>query len=133
MKKTLPEDQTVIGGKYLIKKGQAIMVLNYSLHRDPAVYGDDADLFKPERMEEENFKKLPPNAWKPFGNGVRGCIGSPFAWEEATLAAAMLLQTFDFSLDDPSYTLQINQAAAIKPKNFFMRAALREGIDLVHL
>jgi cytochrome P450/NADPH-cytochrome P450 reductase len=52
------------GGKYQIEKGQAILVILPKVHRDPAVYGDDAEEFKPERMIDENFAKLPPNAWK---------------------------------------------------------------------
>lgn len=41
------------------------------------------------------------------GNGMRGCIGRPFAWQEALLVTAMLLQYFNFAPEDPSYTLQI--------------------------
>jgi len=52
------------GGKYQIEKGQVVVVLLPKVHRDPAVYGDDAEEFKPGRMTDENFKKLPPNAWK---------------------------------------------------------------------
>jgi cytochrome P450 / NADPH-cytochrome P450 reductase len=52
------------GGKYQIEKGQVVVVLLPKVHRDPAVYGDDAEEFKPERMTDENFKKLPSNAWK---------------------------------------------------------------------
>lgn len=45
------------------------------------------------------------------------------------LATAILLQNFDFSLDDPSYELKIQQALSIKPKGFYMRASLRKGMD----
>lgn len=51
----------------------------------PQSIGDDADGFRPERMLDENFQKFPPGAWKPFGNGKRGCIGRSFAWQEALL------------------------------------------------
>jgi cytochrome P450/NADPH-cytochrome P450 reductase len=59
-----------------------------------------------------------PNCWKPFGNGMRACIGRPFAWQEMLLAMAILLQNFDFSLHDPSYTLKISKTLTIKPKEF---------------
>jgi cytochrome P450/NADPH-cytochrome P450 reductase len=49
--------------------------------------------------------------------------------QEAILATAILLQNFDFSFDDPNYELQIQQALSIKPKNFYMRASLREKLD----
>jgi cytochrome P450/NADPH-cytochrome P450 reductase len=121
------------GGKYEIRPGQPIICLLAKIHQDPAVYGDDAELFKPERMLDEPFSKLPNNSWKPFGNGMRGCIGRPFAWQEAILVTAMLLQNFNFRLDDPSYQLHIKQTLTIKPKDFFMHAILREHVDPVYL
>lgn len=64
---------------------------------------------------------------------MRGCIGRPFAWQEALLATAMLLQNFDFRFDDPSYQLQIKQTLTVKPKDFYMHASLRNHIDPVYL
>lgn len=121
------------GGKYEVKRGQSIMAVLPKVHRDPAVWGDDAELFKPERMLDEPFAKLPKNSWKPFGNGMRGCIGRPFAWQEALLTTAMLLQNFNFRFEDPSYQLHIKQTLTIKPKDFFMYATLRHEVDPVHL
>lgn len=120
-------------GKYEIKKGQGIVCVIPQIQRDPAVYGDDANSFKPERMLDEAFAKLPKNAWKPFGNGMRGCIGRPFAWQETILTTALLLQNFNFRFDDPSYQLQIKQTLTIKPKDFFMRATLRDNTDPTQL
>jgi cytochrome P450/NADPH-cytochrome P450 reductase len=121
------------GGKYEVKKGQPIFAFLPSIHRDPAVWGSDADEFKPERMLDEPFSKLPKNAWKPFGNGMRGCIGRPFAWQEAILTTTMLLQTFNFRFDDVSYQLRIKQTLTIKPKDFYMHATPRDHIDPVYL
>lgn len=121
-------DTEIIGGQYHISKNEPIVALLPKVHRDPAVYGEDANEFRPERMLDENFNKLPPNAWKPFGNGMRGCIGRPFAWQEALLVTAMLLQYFDFAADDPQYTLHLKQSLTIKPKDFYMRATLRPGL-----
>lgn len=121
------------GGKYQVQKGQPMVLLLPKLHRDPAVYGADVEDFKPERMLDEAFSKLPPNSWKPFGNGMRGCIGRPFAWQEVIIITALLLQNFNFRFDDPSYQLHIKQSLTIKPNNFFMHATLREHIDPVHL
>ncbi|KAK6084421.1 cytochrome P450 [Seiridium cupressi] len=80
-------------------------------------------------MLPANFNKLPKNAWKPFGSGVRTCIGRPFAWQESVLTLALLFQNFDFELDDPSYVLQHKQTLTIKPKDFYIRAKLRPGIN----
>lgn len=121
------EKGDTVGGKYFVEPGESILVLLHNVHRDPAVYGEDAEEFKPERMLDEKFKKLPPNSWKPFGNGARGCIGRPFAWQEMMIVMAMTLQYFNFTPDDPQYSLQISSTLTIKPKNFNMRAAVREG------
>ncbi|RDW85388.1 bifunctional cytochrome P450 reductase [Coleophoma crateriformis] len=130
---TTEDPITIGGGKYEIAKGQPIMALLSKVHKDPLVYGEDAEEFRPERMLDEPFSKLPPNAWKPFGNGMRGCIGRPFAWQESTLTVALLLQNFNFRFDDPSYVLGIKQTLTIKPKDFYMHATLRDHIDPVHL
>jgi len=58
--------------------GATVSLVLSKIHRDPAVYGDDFEDFKPERMYEENFERLPNGAWKPFGNGSRACIVRPF-------------------------------------------------------
>ena len=115
----------IIGGKYMIPKGVPVICLLPQLHRDPAVYGDDAKEFKPERMLEEEFEKLPAAAWKPFGTGPRACIGRPFAWQEAIMALAMVLQNFDLRLVDPSYELRIKQTLTIKPDGLKIHAIPR--------
>jgi cytochrome P450/NADPH-cytochrome P450 reductase len=56
---------------------------------------------------------------------MRACIGRPFAWQEILLAIASIVQKFDLSLVDPSYTLELKQALTIKPKGLQIRAALR--------
>ncbi|EMD67880.1 hypothetical protein COCSADRAFT_352953 [Bipolaris sorokiniana ND90Pr] len=117
----------VIGGKFAIKKREPLNILLSCVHVDKAVYGPDADEWKPERMLDEEFKKLPPNSWKPFGNGKRACIGRAFAWQEALLVIAALLQNFTFTQADPSYELRIKESLTIKPDGFKMYAALKQS------
>lgn len=49
------------------------------------------------------------------------------------MVLAMLLQNFDFQLDDPSYTLRIKQTLTIKPLNLKMRSTLRHGMNATDL
>ncbi|TDZ17280.1 Bifunctional cytochrome P450/NADPH--P450 reductase [Colletotrichum orbiculare MAFF 240422] len=129
-------EDTLIAGKYAVKKGEPIGCMLGRSHLDPLVYGEDAKEFKPERMLDANFERLQkefPNSWKPFGNGMRACIGRPFAWQEALLATAMLLQNFNFTMDDPNYQLKIHETLTIKPKDFYMRASLRHGLSPTEL
>jgi cytochrome P450/NADPH-cytochrome P450 reductase len=70
---------------------------------------------------------MPPNAWKPFGNGQRACIGRPFAMQEAVLLIAMILQRFDLIEVDPSYQLSVAETLTLKPQGFRIRAKRRGG------
>ena len=118
-------DDTVIGGRYAITRRDTITVLIPVLHRDTSVWGDDVEEFRPERFESESFAKMPPNSWKPFGNGQRACIGRPFAMQEAVLLVAMILQRFDLIEDDPSYQLQVAETLTLKPHGFRIRVKRR--------
>ena len=61
-----PKDYPMYIGKeqYIIRKGESVSVSLPAVHRDPTVYGDDAETFRPERMLDAEFNKLPKNAWK---------------------------------------------------------------------
>jgi cytochrome P450/NADPH-cytochrome P450 reductase len=71
------------------------------------------------------WDQLPPNAWQPFGFGTRGCIGRAFAWQEMQLVISSIIQRFDLSMVDPSYTLKLKQSLTIKPDHFSIQAKLR--------
>ncbi|KAI0877790.1 cytochrome P450 [Hypoxylon argillaceum] len=122
-----------LGGRYPMHHGQSALVCIPALHRDPSVFGDDATEFRPQRMTEENMKKLPRNAFKPFGNSPRNCIGSDFAMQEATIAVAVLFQKFDFALADPNYELRYQPSLNRKPKDLKILARLRPKIDILSL
>ncbi|GKT82131.1 bifunctional p-450:NADPH-P450 reductase [Colletotrichum tofieldiae] len=126
----------VLGGRYVLPAGELVIVLLARSHLDPKVHGDDVEQFNPDRMLGENFNQLNrdfPHFWKPFGNGARACIGRPFAWQEALLVTTMLLQNFDFVLDDPNYSLAVKQTLTVKPHDLRMRATLRHGLTATEL
>ena len=51
-------------GEHTVERKPPILVLLENIHRGPEVYSNDAEYFKLERMLDENFDKLPKNAWK---------------------------------------------------------------------
>jgi cytochrome P450 len=64
----------------LIPKGAGVAFSVYAMHRRPDLYGMDAELFRPERWDEElPMNKDPVNAkwgYLPFNGGPRICLGS---------------------------------------------------------
>lgn len=121
---------TTIGAGFPLGAGQAVLVLTPSLHRDPNTW-DDPESFDPDRFSFERARALPPNAWKPFGNGRRACIGRGFALQEATLFLAMLLQRFDITRADPDYRLSIKQTLTIKPAGLHLLVRRRPAVPAV--
>ena len=119
-----------IGG-YEIKTTDSIFVFLPSLHRDPKVWGEDRHKFNPENFSPENEAKIPPSAYIPFGNGRRSCIGRPFAFQEAKMALAMLIQRFEISLADPNYELILDETLTLKPDKFYLKFKKRADFKQV--
>ena len=120
---------TTLGGRYPITPDDELNILTTMLHRDPAVWGDDAEAFNPDHFSPEAEEARPANAWLPFGIGQRACIGRQFALQEAALALGMLLQRFEL-IDHTNYQLEIRQAGTIKPTNFMITVRPRPGRTL---
>ncbi|KAJ7277919.1 fatty acid hydroxylase [Mycena rebaudengoi] len=126
------EDTTLGGGKYAVKAGTIISLLTWKIQTDPHIWGDDAEEFRPERMLDGKFEALPPNAWQPFGYGVRACIGRAFAWQEVLLVMSSLIQKFDLSFVDPSYVMNLKQTLTVKPYSLRIRATPRTAPIHLH-
>jgi cytochrome P450 / NADPH-cytochrome P450 reductase len=122
------KDETIGGGKYRLKKGTFVSILVTALHRDPAVWGPHPDVFNPENFSRDAEAKRPINAWKPFGNGQRACIGRGFAMHEAALALGMILQRFKL-IDAHRYQLHLKETLTVKPEGFKIKVRLRGDKD----
>ncbi|CAM8995262.1 unnamed protein product [Rhodiola kirilowii] len=95
--------ETVLGTMTL-PAGVVVTIPVIAIHRDPQLWGEDANEFKPDRFAEgvSNATKGQP-IFMPFSQGPRTCIGLNFALMEAKIAMALILQRFAFELS-PSYT-----------------------------
>ena len=122
-----PYQNETIGGKYKLRKRTFVTVLTAMLHRDKSVWGPQAEVFNPDNFAPERETKMPPHAFKPFGNGQRACIGRQFAMTEATLVIGMILQRFRL-VDHTRYQLKIKESLTIKPEGLMMRVRLRPDV-----
>lgn len=89
--KRVPEngDKVFIDGKdFFLPGGTNISSSVWSLHRNRAIYGDDADCFRPERWlldeanSEERLTTMRRTIDMVFGYGKYQCLGKPVAWME---------------------------------------------------
>ena len=100
------------------KLGKCIISLNaYAIQRDPDIWGEDADEFRPERfLGEEGRKKISSFGFLPFSKGSRDCIGKYFALLETKMALAALVTRYDgkpVDADQEVYTARLTSV----PKN----------------
>jgi unspecific monooxygenase len=90
------------------------------VHRDPAVWGPDADEFNPDRFLPENSRGRMPHALKMFGTGERSCIGRQFALHEAVLVLARLLRRYELATE-PGYRLKVAERPTLMPGGLRLR------------
>ncbi|CAL8116993.1 unnamed protein product [Orchesella dallaii] len=77
-----------------IKKGTPVMIATWAANRNPEIYPDEPEAFKPERFLPENKAGLEPYAFTAFGFGPRNCIGMRFAYENLKLFTCNLVKSF---------------------------------------
>uniref|UniRef100_A0A093W1C4 Cytochrome P450 n=1 Tax=Talaromyces marneffei PM1 TaxID=1077442 RepID=A0A093W1C4_TALMA len=77
-----------------VPKGTVIASSFYSVHHRKDIYGDDAEIWRPERWEELKLSTL---AWKfiPFGGGVHVCPGQNLAMNRVAFTVARIVKVFD--------------------------------------
>ncbi len=111
-----PRESTVLAGEYRMDPDDYAVVSLGAVHKDPAVW-DEPDRFDPDRFLPENVKKRPAHSYKPFGAGLRSCIGRQFAIHEAVLVLATLIHRYDLT-DDPAYDLTVTERLTMLPGGF---------------
>ncbi|PGH08037.1 hypothetical protein GX51_01478 [Blastomyces parvus] len=101
--------------------GIVLYVCHYAVHRDPAVYGETAEVWIPERWlgqtstasedyapssvgKDESSStagvaghKIPATAWRAFERGPRNCLGQELVNLEARAILAMAARRYEFT------------------------------------
>ena len=101
-------------GKYIVPAGSTIMMSQYVMHHDPRYY-NEPEQFDPERWSSEAKSSLPRFSYFPFGGGIRGCIGEPFAWMEGILVLASITRQWKMSLVS-GHRVELDPAITLRPK-----------------
>jgi cytochrome P450 len=101
-------------GKYTIPAGSSILMSQYVMHNNTRYY-ENPEQFNPDRWTEEFKTHLPRFSYFPFGGGIRGCIGEPFAWMEGVLIIATIAQKWTMRLV-PGQRIRLDPAITLRPK-----------------
>ena len=67
------EDTTVGKENYPIAAEQPCLIWAYHLHRDPSIWGEDAEQFNPDNFTPANIAKRDQHSFLAFGNG-KSCL-----------------------------------------------------------
>ncbi|RSN84893.1 cytochrome P450 [Streptomyces sp. WAC 05379] len=120
-------EDTVLGGVHPMRRGAWALVLTAMLHRDPEVWGADAERFDPDRFDPKAVRTRAPHTFKPFGTGARACIGRQFALHEATLVLGLLLRRYEFR-SDPAYRLRVTERLTLMPEGLRLNLERRAAV-----
>ncbi|CAL0305359.1 unnamed protein product [Lupinus luteus] len=102
-------------GDLNIPKGVCVWTLIPTIHRDPKVWGPNANEFKPERFSEGVSKACKiPHAYVPFGAGNRLCLGKNFAMVQLKVVLILIISKFSFTLS-PGYMHSPAYAMIVEP------------------
>ncbi|KAF7976459.1 hypothetical protein HWV62_6711 [Athelia sp. TMB] len=102
-----------------IMKGDSIFVPMLAINRDPAIWGADARVFKPERWDAipEGAHSI-PGVWgntMSFLAGPRACIGYRFSVVEMKALLYTLIRAFEFELAVPAADIRSKQSIVSRP------------------
>lgn len=83
-------------GHLFLPAGTAILPNIYLTQRDPAIFGPDANDYRPERWLEEG-RRFGPSEFMPFGGGRRACVGMNQGRQQLRIIFAELARRVEFS------------------------------------
>ncbi|KAH7925420.1 cytochrome P450 [Leucogyrophana mollusca] len=93
---------TVEGSSFsvAVPAGSVLIMDIWALHMNPLYWGEDAEDFKPERFIDSDSYRWPRNAFMPFSNGARSCIGQRFALTESVCILANVVRRYEILVPD---------------------------------
>ncbi|SPO06377.1 related to pisatin demethylase [Cephalotrichum gorgonifer] len=125
--RTVPPSGDILGGQF-VPGGTQICIDSWSLGRRKDVYGEDVDVFRPERFTEAS----PPRRLSMerhtelfFGSGRFKCAGQNLAHMEMNKMFVELLREFDFQVMDPEKMYDLSHRAMFVIRNMKFRVSQR--------
>ena len=79
-----------------VKPGEAIFISPWLIHRHRE-YWRNPDLFDPDRFQREEERDSVRQAYLPFSQGPRVCLGASFAMQESAIILSLIARNFDIA------------------------------------
>ncbi|KAK1755440.1 cytochrome P450 [Echria macrotheca] len=116
-------------GDIVIPPGTKIGYSAFGLFRERAIWGDDADVFRPERWlagDDEKAREREAALELIFGYGRWQCLGRNVALIELNKVYVELLKNFDFEIVDPTNPWKSINVGIFTQSEMWLRATRRE-------
>ncbi|KAI0026149.1 pisatin demethylase [Xylariomycetidae sp. FL0641] len=129
LNKTVPEGGDFVAGFYL-PGGTQIGIDGWGMLRSKEYWGEDAELFRPERWllaDEKRQHEMAENLEVLFGYGKYKCLGRGIALMELSKVLPSLLLRYDFTVLDPTRPVKkMHSAAFWLMKDFWVAISRKE-------
>jgi len=128
--KQVPPEGDVIDGKF-IPGGTQIGTSPFAIYHSKTIFGDDAELFLPERWldaDKERVAAMASVVDLVFSAGKWGCLGKSVAFMELNKVFVELMRRFDFALTRPERPVHIQNAGIWLIEDFPVRITKRQSV-----
>ncbi|KAI1080452.1 cytochrome P450 [Whalleya microplaca] len=128
LERIVPSGGLNVCGKTL-PAGTIVGMNAWVVHRDPDMFGPDADAWRPERWlegDEAHIKKMDASLLT-FGAGHRVCIGKHISYLEIFKLIPTLLQAYDFELVDGGKSWTVQNRWFVPQFGFHVKLRKRES------
>ncbi|CAO1300403.1 unnamed protein product [Diamesa hyperborea] len=98
----------------VIPKDVNVLINFFALHRQPEIWGENADKFDPDNFLPENAAKRHPFSFLPFSAGQRNCIAYRYSMLSLKITVVKLLQAFKFSTSMQMKDLRFKSYISLK-------------------
>ncbi|KAK4642772.1 hypothetical protein QC761_400540 [Podospora bellae-mahoneyi] len=125
--KQVPPQGDYINGQF-IPGGTRVGQNAWAIMQDKALFGEDADVFRPERWLEVDpvtKRKMADTVEMIFGYGRWVCLGKPMAFMELNKVIVELLRRFDFEMADPKSRMMEKEYGLLIQSGQWMRITER--------
>ncbi|KAK2685269.1 hypothetical protein QWA68_015638 [Fusarium oxysporum] len=125
LSRVVPKGGATIAGHFF-PEGTIVGINAWVAHRNADVFGDDVEVFRPERwLEDEKNAHRMERYWLPFGHGSRTCLGKNMALMEISKLIPQLIRKFDIELADPEMKLETRNVWFVKQTNIIVQIKQR--------